>query len=183
MVKQMWYQAKGTLTTGPPPKYLIPESKHSTICLYYTSVFRETGYSNVLNPSQVFNVTPSWRDDAAHWPSCRVLSPSWNRPQWYVQELKIKNHIKSVFYLLYHLIFIAIAFAVHHCSECHFSSINSRRIEPELTYVFRIIQIPSCTSYKGRTEESQWCPGLPPTWHSLSNLQSERQVRHSPTYE
>lgn len=33
MVKQMWYQAKGTLTTGPPPKYLIPESKHSAICL------------------------------------------------------------------------------------------------------------------------------------------------------
>ena len=140
MVKQMWYQAKGTLTTGPPPKYLIPESKHSTICLeldtipHQYSANRETGYSNVLTPSQLFNVTPSWRDDAAHWPSSRVLSPSWNRPQWNVQELIIKNHIESVFYLLYHLIFIAIAFAVHHCGDCHFTKINSRWIEPELIY-------------------------------------------------
>ena len=142
MVKQMWYQEKGKLTTGPPPKYFIPKNQSaiwfSIARLIYISISKQqvNGVQQCTNELPLFclfNFTPGWCYDTAHWPSSRVLFPRWNCPQWNVQEL-IKNHMKSVFYLLYHLIFIAIAFAVHHCGDCHFTKINSRWIEPELIY-------------------------------------------------
>ena len=38
------------------------------------------------------------------------------------------------------------------------------------------------TSYKGRTQESLWCLGGPPTWCSFSHRQCRRQAGHTPWY-
>ena len=86
-----------------------------------------------------------------------------------------------------HLVFVAIALPIHHCSQCHLNWIvlwiNSRWIEPGdiFSRICRFKHYCKNTSCKVRIRESLLSPSLSPIWGSFSHHQCGSQASHNPS--
>ena len=138
MVRQAWYQVKGTLRTGPPPKYIIPDKQlfnETFRCNFCSLSFQKVSdVGRGWGGTMIIYLTPGWCDDSSHWPASVVLLSSWHCPNLHGQKLEeeksgFSNQHCSLF-KRYNLVFVPIASAVHHCSQHYFSWINSWWVEP-----------------------------------------------------